>query len=76
MKAVRLHGYDGLATAGIEEILVLEPGPDEILPRVTAASVNPLDLQRQAGLRKEIFPLEFPDIPGTDFTGIVVVRIN
>lgn len=71
MKALRLHGYDTRAEARIEEIPVPEPGPDEILVRVTAASVNPLDLQLQAGLRKEVFPLEFPYIAGTDFAGIV-----
>jgi NADPH:quinone reductase-like Zn-dependent oxidoreductase len=42
-----------------------------VLVSVEAASVNPLDLKIIAGYMKEFFPVEFPYVPGTDFSGIV-----
>ncbi len=71
MKALRIHGYGDAGSALFEDVPIPEPGLDELLIRVGAASVNPLDLKLIGGLRREVFPLSFPYTPGTDFMGTV-----
>lgn len=71
MKALCVHKYDS-----IDNIVWLEhepavPGPDEVLLRVAAASINPLDLKLASGRMSAVFPLTFPYIPGTDLAGVV-----
>lgn len=69
MKAVRIHDYGN--DAALEEVPVPEIGADEVLVRVTAVGINPLDLLLQGGKRREVFPLAFPYTPGTDLAGTV-----
>ena len=45
--------------------------PDEVLVRVEAAALNPLDDQLKAGKMAKFFPLPFPYTLGTDLTGTV-----
>ena len=48
------------------------PGPGEVLVRVAATSVNPIDYKRRAGLTKDFYPLQFPGLIGVDMAGTVV----
>ncbi|HEU0276406.1 MAG TPA: NADP-dependent oxidoreductase [Rhodanobacteraceae bacterium] len=48
-----------------------DPGPGEVAVHVVAAGVNPLDVATIAGRMQQIFPVEMPYTPGTDFSGIV-----
>ena len=48
------------------------PGPGEVLVRVAAASVNPIDYKRRAGLTKDFYPMHFPGLIGVDVAGTVV----
>ena len=48
------------------------PGPGEVLVRVAAASVNPIDYKRRAGLTKDFYPIKFPGLIGVDIAGTVV----
>jgi NADPH:quinone reductase-like Zn-dependent oxidoreductase len=48
------------------------PGPGEVLVRVAAASVNPIDYKRRAGLTKDFYPMKFPGLIGVDMAGTVV----
>jgi NADPH:quinone reductase-like Zn-dependent oxidoreductase len=43
-----------------------------VLVRVAAASVNPIDYKRRAGLTKDFYPLHFPGLIGVDMAGTVV----
>jgi NADPH:quinone reductase-like Zn-dependent oxidoreductase len=47
------------------------PGAGEVVVRVEAAGVNPLDVKMISGYMGQVFPAELPYIPGTDFTGVV-----
>jgi len=40
--------------------------------RVAAASVNPIDYKRRAGLTKDFYPIHFPGLIGVDMAGTVV----
>jgi NADPH:quinone reductase-like Zn-dependent oxidoreductase len=48
------------------------PGPSEVLVRVVATSVNPIDYKRRAGLTKDFYPMKFPSLIGVDMAGTVV----
>ena len=47
------------------------PGPDEVLVRLRASSVNPLDNAIAAGMLKGMVEHEFPIVLGRDYAGIV-----
>jgi len=48
------------------------PGPGEVLVRVAATSVNPIDMKRRSGEAKSFAPISFPGIVGKDIAGTVV----
>ena len=72
MKAVVVHQYGGPEVLKFEEYPDPVPGPGEVLVRVAAASVNPIDYKRRAGLTKDFYPIKFPGLLGVDMAGTVV----
>jgi NADPH:quinone reductase-like Zn-dependent oxidoreductase len=72
MKAIVVHEYGGPEVLKYEEYPDPVPGPGEVLVRVAAASVNPIDLKRRAGLTKDFYPIQFPGLIGVDMSGTVV----
>ena len=72
MKAIVVHEYGGPEVLKFEEYPDPVPGPGEVLVRVAAASVNPIDYKRRAGLTKDFYPLKFPGLIGVDIAGTVV----
>jgi NADPH:quinone reductase-like Zn-dependent oxidoreductase len=71
MKAVVLRSYGGSEVAKLEEVPRPEPKEDEILIRVIAASVNPVDVAIRKGYLAELIGNKFPLIIGMDAAGIV-----
>jgi NADPH:quinone reductase-like Zn-dependent oxidoreductase len=71
MKAIVLHEYGGPDKLIYEEAPDPVVGEGEVLVRVTATSVNPIDYKMRSGAAKERFPLDFPAIIGRDVSGIV-----
>ena len=69
MKAARIHEYG--APLVFDEVSLPEIGPDEVLVRVKAAALNPLDVQLRSGKMHGFFPLGFPYTLGTDLAGTV-----
>ncbi|HXB57942.1 MAG TPA: NADP-dependent oxidoreductase [Candidatus Acidoferrales bacterium] len=71
MKAVRIHQYGGPEVLFYEEIQRPAPAPDEVLIKVHAASVNPLDWRVRQGYMQQFLPLTLPLTLGWDFSGTV-----
>lgn len=71
MKAIRIHGYGGPEVLEYEDVVVPTPGVGELLIKVQAASVNPLDWKTRAGHLKGLFPHTLPFILGWDASGVV-----
>src|SRR6266446_5384852 len=71
MNAVRIHEYGGPEVLRYEEVSRPKPGPGEVLIRVRAAGVNPLDWKFRNGYVKDLVPLPLPAIPGWEFSGVV-----
>jgi NADPH:quinone reductase-like Zn-dependent oxidoreductase len=72
MKAIVVHQYGGPEVLKFEDYPDPVPGPGEVLVRVAATSVNPIDYKRRAGLTKDFYPLQFPGLIGVDIAGTVV----
>jgi NADPH:quinone reductase-like Zn-dependent oxidoreductase len=71
MKAVVLHEYGGPDKLKWEDVDDPKPGEREVLVRLTATSVNPVDYKMRSGEAKERFPVEFPGIIGRDISGVI-----
>ncbi|WP_026923030.1 NADP-dependent oxidoreductase [Glycomyces arizonensis] len=72
MKAVILPRYGGAQDLEVADVPKPPCGPGEVLIRLKATSVNPVDWQLGAGRLDSIIPGEFPLIPGWDAAGTVV----
>ena len=72
MKAIVVHEYGGPEVLRFEEYGDPVAGVGEVLVRVAATSVNPIDYKRRAGLTKDFYPIHFPGLIGVDMAGTVV----
>jgi NADPH:quinone reductase-like Zn-dependent oxidoreductase len=71
MKRIQYHRYGGHEVMRLETFTLPAPGSGEILVRVAAASINPIDWKLRQGMIKFITGFHFPRAMGTDFSGIV-----
>lgn len=69
MRALRIHGYGGPEVMRLEDVPAPSAGPAQLLVRVGAASVNPIDWKMRRGMLASIFPLSFPRTLGRDCAG-------
>jgi len=66
MRAIRYHEHGSADVLRLEEIAVPEPGEGEVLVRVRAAGVNPVDWKQRSGMNPNL-----PATPGIDLSGVV-----
>lgn len=71
MKAVVLHEYGPASKLKLEDVADPVAGEGEVLVRVAAASINPIDYKIRSGVMQAIFPTQFPTILGYDLSGTV-----
>jgi len=70
MKAIRVHEFGGPEVMKLEEVPDLEAGPHQVVVRIRAVGVNPVDTYIRAGMYARKPPL--PYTPGSDAAGDVV----
>ena len=71
MKAVIAESYGGPEVLELTDIPVPRVGPNGVLVRVHASSVNPIDWKLRKGLLSPLWKLRFPVIWGCDLSGVV-----
>ncbi len=71
MKAVRIHSYGGPEVLVHEDAPCPHPGDGEVLVRVHAAGINPVDWKIREGHLKEMIHHAFPLVLGWDVSGVV-----
>src|ERR1700735_5377419 len=71
MKAVLLYSYGDPEQLRYEETAMPQYGDDEVLVRMHATSINPIDVKIRSGAAKSRFSIEFPAILGRDLSGEV-----
>ena len=71
MKAVRIHNYGEAEVLQFEDVPRPHPGNEEVLIRVHAAGVNPLDWKVRSGFLTGVIHQKLPLILGWDVSGVV-----
>ncbi|WP_405928834.1 NADP-dependent oxidoreductase [Streptomyces griseus] len=72
MKAFLIERYGDRAGVRAGEVPDPEVGADDVLVKIHAASVNPLDLKLRDGAFKAFLPYRLPLVLGNDLAGTVV----
>lgn len=71
MKAARIHTFGDPSVIAIEDIAQPQPGPDEILVRVAASAVNPIEWKIRSGAMAQVLQRPLPVTLGWDCAGVV-----
>jgi len=71
MKALAINEFGGRDKLQLMDLPVPKIRAGEILVKVKAAGVNPVDWKMREGYLKDLFPHEFPVILGWDAAGVV-----
>ena len=66
-----MHEYGGPDKLKYEDVPDPVAADGQVLVRVAASSVNPIDFKLRSGAMKAFYPLELPTILGRDIAGIV-----
>jgi NADPH2:quinone reductase len=69
MKAIRIHKFGGPEVLSLEQLPDPQPGPNQVLIRVRAIGVNPVETYLRSGSNPG---LALPYTPGTDAAGEVL----
>lgn len=72
MRAWRVHEYGGAEVLRLEAAPVASPGPGEVLVKVAAASVNPIDWKMRSGHLRALIRIALPRALGRDCAGFIV----
>ena len=72
MKSYLIEKYGDMSVVKSAELPDPEVGADEVLVRIGAASVNPLDFKIRNGDLKQVLPYHLPLVLGNDLAGTVV----
>jgi NADPH:quinone reductase-like Zn-dependent oxidoreductase len=72
MKAVVIHQYGGPDALKLEDYPDPVAGAGEVVVRVAAASINPIDIIERSGGMKDFRPTTFPNVLGWDLAGTIV----
>jgi NADPH:quinone reductase-like Zn-dependent oxidoreductase len=71
MKAIVVYQYGPPDVLKYEDAPDPVAGPGEVLIRIAATSINPIDIERRSGAIRDLFPIQFPGIIGVDIAGTV-----
>jgi NADPH:quinone reductase-like Zn-dependent oxidoreductase len=71
MSAVQISEFGGTEVLRLVEVPRPEAGPGELLVRVHATAVNPVDTQTRRGWTRSFTGATLPYIPGFDVSGVV-----
>ena len=71
MLAYVLDRYGGPDAAALRDVARPAPGPGEVLVRVRAAGLNPVDFKIRQGMLKAVQRLRFPAVMGNELAGTV-----
>lgn len=72
MRAWRVHQFGGPEVLQLDTAPVPSPGPGEVLVRVTAASINPVDWKMRGGYLRAGVQIALPRVLGRDCAGTII----
>lgn len=71
MKAIQYSSYAGVEGLTLTDAPRPTAGAGEVLVKVFAAGVNPVDVAVSAGFLKDFMPLNFPATAGSEIAGVI-----
>lgn len=71
MKSIRIHAYGGPEQMQFEDAPLPACGANDLLVRVVAAGINPVDWKIRSGAMAHALPKTFPLTLGSDAAGVV-----
>ena len=71
MKTLQIQQYGGEEQLQMVEIPKPKAGKGQVVVRIVATTFNPFDFKLASGAMKQMAPLQFPFVPGVDFSGVV-----
>jgi NADPH:quinone reductase-like Zn-dependent oxidoreductase len=71
MRAIQINQYGNEEQLVIVDVAQPKAGKGQVVVRILATSFNPIDPKRTSGNMRQVFPLQFPFVPGGDFSGVV-----
>jgi NADPH:quinone reductase-like Zn-dependent oxidoreductase len=71
MKAIRINAFGSADQLELQEIPIPDIGPRDVLVRVIAAGINPVDWKIRSGAMAALFPVKVPTTLGWDAAGTV-----
>lgn len=71
MRTMQFTGYGGPEKIQRVEIPTPSPSPDQLVIKLSASSINPIDWKLHSGMLRWVNPLRFPCTPCFDFAGTV-----
>jgi len=71
MRAITYDKFGGATVLKLTDLPVPEPGPGEVLVKIHAAAVNPIDWKIRNGQFECVFEHTFPITPGWDMAGVI-----
>ena len=72
MQAIAYHHYGSSQVLRAEQLAQPVPGTGQVLVRVRAAALNPVDCEIRRGSLRLLSGWRFPKVPGSDFAGEIV----
>ena len=72
MKAVVFNKYGGNEVLEVKQAPIPEPGAHDVLIKVHAAAINPVDWKIRSGMAKILTGFNFPKILGSECSGEIV----
>ncbi|MBT8146817.1 MAG: NADP-dependent oxidoreductase [Gammaproteobacteria bacterium] len=74
MQAIQIQQFGGPEVLTLHEVATPQPAADELLVRVHAAGVNPVDTGARSGRSAALTNAAPPYVPGFDISGVVVAK--
>lgn len=74
MRAVQVTQYGGPEVLQVQEVPMPTAGPGQLLLKVVACGINPLDAWFRSGHLAPRFPRPLPYTPGADVVGTIIER--
>ncbi|MEO1448699.1 MAG: NAD(P)-dependent alcohol dehydrogenase [Bacteroidota bacterium] len=71
MRAIVFNEYGGPEVLHMAERPLPRPGKGEVMIRIRAAALNPIDCEVRGGMIKALPGQRLPKIPGSDFAGVI-----
>jgi NADPH:quinone reductase-like Zn-dependent oxidoreductase len=72
MKAIFIRSYGGPEVLEYGEFPDAVVGAGDVLVKVAAAGINPIDIMERSGLTKDFKPVSFPGVLGWDLSGTII----